>query len=166
MPSKAIVAPPREVASAKATEVTNAASAEVTSAEVASAEAAHMASAEAAHVASAEATTTVASATTTVSSASAATATGICSTRGKKASGKHCACQNHHHSSSHHILLWVGWHFPPQGLVKRRRAQGRQTPSSRWRENGDAYLQSLLNSRSIIGNENAARPESKVGVRH
>jgi hypothetical protein len=60
---------------------------------------------EAAHVASAEAThVTTAEAATAVSSASAAPATaGLC-TGGKKAAGKHCACQNHHHSSSHDIL--------------------------------------------------------------
>jgi hypothetical protein len=41
---------------------------------------------------------------TKVSSASASTAApGLCA-RGKKAAGKHCACQNHHHSSSHDIL--------------------------------------------------------------
>jgi hypothetical protein len=41
-------------------------------------------------------------AATTVSSATTA-APGLCA-RGKKAAGKHCACQNHHHSSFHDIL--------------------------------------------------------------
>jgi hypothetical protein len=63
---------------------------------VASAKATHVASAKAAHVASTKA------APATVSSATTAAA-GLC-TRGKKAAGKHCACQNHHHSSSHDIL--------------------------------------------------------------
>jgi hypothetical protein len=78
-------------------------------ADAASAEAAHVASAKAAHVASAKAAAEVASATTTVSSA-AATATAGLGISGKKAAGKHGACQNHHHSSSHDILLleWAG----------------------------------------------------------
>jgi hypothetical protein len=64
------------------------------------------ASAEATHVASAKAAAHVASATT-VSSA-AATATAGLGISGKKAAGKHGACQNHHHSSSHDIFL-LGW---------------------------------------------------------
>jgi hypothetical protein len=64
---------------------------------VTSTKAAHVASAKATHVASAKA------APATVSSATTAAAAGLC-TRGKKAAGKHCTCQNHHHSSSHDIL--------------------------------------------------------------
>jgi hypothetical protein len=51
------------------------------------------------HVAPAEAT----HAATMSSTPSASAASGLC-TRGKKAAGKHRACQNHHHSSSHDIL--------------------------------------------------------------
>jgi len=70
-------------------------------ADAASAEAADAASAEAADVASAKAAAEVASATT-VSSATA-TATAGLGISGKKATGKHGACQNHHHSSYHDI---------------------------------------------------------------
>jgi hypothetical protein len=75
--------------------------------------AAHVTSTEATHVAPAEAAAHMASAesATTVSSASAA-ATGLCIC-GKKAAGKHCACQNHHHSSSHDILHLRWADFPP-----------------------------------------------------
>jgi hypothetical protein len=74
---------------------------------VASAKAAHVTPAKAADVASAKATD-VASAATTVSAATA-TAAGLC-TRGNKAAGKQCACQDHHYSSSHDIspLEWAG----------------------------------------------------------
>jgi len=87
-----IDAKPADVISTKTANATAVKAAHVTPAEAA----AHMASAESA---------------TTVSSASAAAA-GLC-TRGNKAAGKHCACQNHHHSSSHDILhlSWAG--FPP-----------------------------------------------------
>jgi hypothetical protein len=79
---------------------------------VASSEASHVASAEASHVASAEAAH-VASAAPTVSSAPAAA--GL-RPSGKKAAGKHRACQNHHHSSSHDILLLDGWMFRQMAL--------------------------------------------------
>jgi alpha-D-ribose 1-methylphosphonate 5-triphosphate diphosphatase PhnM len=75
----------------------------------------HAASIEATHVTSAEATT--------MSSATAAAAAGLC-TRGKKAAGKHGACQNHHHSSSHDILHCDGRTIRP-GIVRRRRASAR-----------------------------------------
>src|ERR1700737_2970254 len=133
-------------------------------AKVTSAEARHVPSAETTDVASAE-TAHMASAThmataTSVSSATAAAA-GLC-TSGKKAAGKHCTCQNHHHSSSHDILLWNGREFPPQSLVRRRRIRGRQTPASRWTEDGDTYLSPLLNSRSIFLIEaGAARTKGK-----
>jgi hypothetical protein len=95
----------------------------VTSAEathVTSSEAAHVTSAKAAHVASA--TTSMSSATTSVTAATAAA--GLC-TSGKKAAGKHCACQNHHHSSSHDILLWDGRDIPPQDQTLARKRQRR-----------------------------------------
>jgi hypothetical protein len=91
--------------------VTSANACEVISAKashVASSEASHVASAEATHVASA--TAHVASAATTVSSASAPAAAGL-RPSGKKAAGKHRACQNHHHSSFHDILLLDGRMF-------------------------------------------------------
>jgi hypothetical protein len=64
---------------------------------------------------------------TTVSTATAAAAPGLCA-RGKKAAGKHCACQNHHHSSFHDILHFIGRIAPPQDLVRHWRVQhgGRQ----------------------------------------
>jgi hypothetical protein len=80
------------------------------------AKAVHVTSTEATHVASAETATTVSSATT-------AAAAGLC-TRGKKAAGKHCACQNHHHSSSHDILHCDGRTFRP-GIVRPWRVSAR-----------------------------------------
>jgi hypothetical protein len=79
-------------ADAIATETSDATA--VKAADATATEAAHVASAEAAHVTTAEAATAVSSASATA---------GLC-TGGKKAAGKHCACQNHHHSSSHDIL--------------------------------------------------------------
>src|SRR5258706_6109242 len=78
--------------------------------DAASAEATEMASAKtAAHVASTKTAAHVTSATTTMSTTAAAAAClGI---SGKKAAGKHGACQNHHHSSSHDFLL-LGWAGP------------------------------------------------------
>jgi hypothetical protein len=67
-------------------------------ADATSVKAADMTSTEAADVASTKTTHTA-----TMSSASTPSAAGLCSC-GKKAAGKHCACQNHHHSSSHDIL--------------------------------------------------------------
>jgi hypothetical protein len=137
----------RHVTSAKASDVTSAEATDVTSTEatdVTSAKAAHVASATTAHVASAT--------TTSVSSATATSTAGLGIT-GKKAAGKHCTCQNHHHSSSHDILLWNG----ATGLVRRWRFRERHTPTSRWTEDGDAYLLPLLNSRSMNLTECAAR---------
>src|SRR5258708_18718512 len=52
-------------------------------------------------------------------------------------------------------LQWAD--FPPQGLVRRRRFRERQTPTSRWTEDGDASLSSLLNSSSMNLTEYAVR---------
>jgi hypothetical protein len=82
----------RHVASAETAYATSAEATDVTSAEatdVTSAKAAHMASAT----------------TTSMSTAAAAATAGLC-VRGKKAAGKHRACQDHHYSSSHDILLF------------------------------------------------------------
>jgi hypothetical protein len=122
-----------DATSAKATDAASAKTADVTSAE-----ATHMATTKAAHMASTAAT-----------SMATATATAGLRVSGKKAAGKHCACQNHHHSSSHDILLWDGRDFPPQGLVRRWRVRGRQMPTSRWSEDEDVDLSLPLNSRSI-----------------
>src|SRR6267142_1215084 len=81
-----------DATSAKATDAASAKTADVTSAE-----ATHMATTKAAHMASTAAT-----------SMATATATAGLRVSGKKAAGKHCACQNHHHSSSHNILRWDG----------------------------------------------------------
>jgi hypothetical protein len=130
--------------------------------DAASAEATEMASAKAAaHVASTKTAAHVTSATTTMSTAAAATAgLGI---SGKKAAGKHGACQNHHHSSYHDISP-----FGMGGTFRHRISSDvgvcqRQTPTSRWTGDGNACLSSLLNSGSTIGVQYPAR--SKVSVR-
>jgi len=120
------------------------------------------ASAEATDVTSAKAAAHVATATTTVSSATA-TATAGLGISGKKAAGKHGACQNHHHSSYHDISP-----FGMGGTFRHRISSDvgvcqRQTPTSRWTGDGDACLSSLLNSGSTIGVQYPAR--SKVSVR-
>jgi hypothetical protein len=101
-----IAANAANVASAKTPDVIAANSSDVTTAK-----STHVGSAKASHVASAEPTTHVAPAkaahTTTMPSTSS-TAAARLSARGKKAPGKHRACQNHHHSSSHDILHLVG----------------------------------------------------------
>jgi hypothetical protein len=88
--AKMSVAHARHVASAKASEVSCAKASDVTAA-------------KAAHVTSTEAAATAEAAPTVSSTTSASAASGL-RTRGQKAAGKHCACQNHHHSSSHDIL--------------------------------------------------------------
>jgi len=103
--TKVIVA---HVTSAKAAHVTSAKASHVTAAK-----AAHAGSAKAAHVTAAKATHMAATATAThmASTATAtATAAGL-GTRGNKAAGKQCTCQNHHRSSSHDILQLVGRTF-------------------------------------------------------
>jgi hypothetical protein len=171
--AEVIVAHARDVTCAEATDVpsnvTSANSSDVGSAkaaDVSSAKAAHVAAAKAAHVTSATAAH-MASATTTVASATAAAPAGL-RTSGNKAAGEQRSCQNHHHSSSHEILLWDRRHFPPQGLVERWRLQRRQTPLSRWTEDGDAYLSSLLNSRLSELKRGCARtrraPDQQLGI--
>jgi hypothetical protein len=99
--AKVIVVQARHMIGAKATDAISTETADATSvkaADMTCTEAAHLASTEAIHVTSAEAAHTA-----TVSSTPSATAARLC-TRGKKAAGKHCACQNHHHSSFHDIL--------------------------------------------------------------
>jgi hypothetical protein len=97
-----IAADAADVASAKTSDVIAANSSDVTTA-------------KSTHVASAKAAAHMASAATTVSSAAAATTAGLC-TRGKKAAGKQCTCQNHHRSSSHNILHLVGRTFRHRAL--------------------------------------------------
>jgi hypothetical protein len=101
--AKVLMADVRKLASANATDAisTKTSDASATKAShVTSTKATHMASAKASH------------APATVSSAPTATAAaaGLCP-RGKKAAGKHGACQNHHHSSSHDILHLDGRTF-------------------------------------------------------
>jgi hypothetical protein len=101
-----------DVASAKASDVIAAHRSDVAtakSAHVATAKSAHVATAKAAHVAAATATHM---ATTTTATATAA---GLC-TRGNKAAGKQCTCQNHHRSSSHNILHLDGRTFRHRAL--------------------------------------------------
>jgi hypothetical protein len=98
--AKTIMIQARHVIAAKATDVVSAKTSDATAAKAADAT-----STEATHVASAKAAA--------MSSTSAA-ATGLC-TGGKKAAGKHSACQNHHYSSSHDILHLRWADFPPRG---------------------------------------------------
>ncbi len=103
-----------DVASAKTSDVIPANSSDVTTAKsthVTSTKTAHVASAKAAHVTSAATTTT----TVSSPSSSAAAAAGFC-TRGNKAAGKQCTCQNHHRSSSHNILHLDGRTFRRRAL--------------------------------------------------
>jgi hypothetical protein len=90
------------------TETSDASSAQAT--HVTSTKVTHMASVKGTHAA-----TTVASAKATHTTAAAPATAGLCS-RGQKAAGQHCGCQNHHHSSSHDILHLVGRIAPPQEL--------------------------------------------------
>jgi hypothetical protein len=96
--AEVIVVQARHVTAAKAADVISTKTSNATAAK-----AAHVTSAKTTHVAPAEAAHTTTMSTTTA----AAAAAGLC-TRGKKAAGKHRACQNHHHSSSHDILHWMG----------------------------------------------------------
>jgi hypothetical protein len=91
--AKVIVVQACHMIGAKATDAISTETADTTSVKAAA-----MTSTEATHVTSAESAHTAA-----MSSTPSATAARLC-TRGKKAAGKHCACQNHHHSSSHDIL--------------------------------------------------------------
>ena len=97
-----------DVVSAETSDATNAQATHVTTAKVAHT-GTDVTSAKAAHTA------------TTVSSPATA-APGLCA-RGKKAAGKHRACQNHHRSSSHNILHLIGRIAPPQDLVRHWRVQ-------------------------------------------
>jgi hypothetical protein len=102
MPSnaKVLTADVRHLANTGATDAISTKTSDATATKashVTSTKATHMASAKASHAA------------TTVSSAATAAA-GLCP-RGKKAAGKHGACQNHHHSSSHDILHLDGRTF-------------------------------------------------------
>jgi hypothetical protein len=87
----------------------------------------HMTSTQATHVASAEAAHTA-----TMSSTPSATAACLC-TRGKKAAGKHYACQNHHHSSSHDILHQDGQTFCPDFQTLARLSEVNANVAMSWR---------------------------------
>jgi hypothetical protein len=91
------------------------------------AQATHMTAANVTHTGTDVTSAKAAHTATKVSSASASAAPGLCA-RGKKAAGKHCACQNHHRSSSHDILHLIGRIVPSQDLVRHWRVQfsGRQ----------------------------------------
>jgi hypothetical protein len=128
--AKTIMIQARHVIAAKATDVISARISNATAAkaadatstkatDVASAKAAHVTSTEATHVAPAKAAHTAAMSSTT------AAATGLC-TGGKKAAGKHSACQNHHYSSSHDILHLRWADFPPRGPVRRWRISAKE----------------------------------------
>jgi hypothetical protein len=93
--AKVIVVHVGHVTGAKATDVASAKTSDVTTAK-----STHVTSTKTAHVASA---------------ASAAASASLC-TRGNKAAGKQCACQNHHRSSSHNILHFDGRTFRHRAL--------------------------------------------------
>lgn len=99
--AKVIVVHVGNVTGAKATDVASAKTSDVTTAK-----STHVTSTKTAHVASAKATH--------VAAAAAASAS-LC-TRGNKAAGKQCACQNHHRSSSHNILHFDGRTFRHRAL--------------------------------------------------
>jgi hypothetical protein len=86
------------------------------------AQATHMTAANVTHTGTDVTSAKAAHTATKVSSASATAAPGLCA-RGKKAAGKHCACQNHHRSSSHDILHLIGRIVPSQDLVRHWRVQ-------------------------------------------
>jgi hypothetical protein len=113
--AEVIVVQARHVTAAKAADVISTKTSNATATK-----AAHVTSAKTTHVAPAEA------AHTTTMSTTAAAAAGLC-TRGKKAAGKHRACQNHHHSSSHDILHSKWADFPPQGSVRRWRVSAKES---------------------------------------
>jgi hypothetical protein len=85
------------------------------------AQATHTSAANVAH-AGTDVTSAKAAHTATKVSSSSAAAPSLCA-RGKKAAGKHCACQNHHRSSSHDILHLIGRIIPSQDLVRHWRVQ-------------------------------------------
>jgi hypothetical protein len=108
-----IGAKPTDVASAKTSDVIPANSSDVTTAngsDVTTTKSTHVTSTKTAHVASAKAAHA-----THVASAAASAAPSLC-TRGNKAAGKQCACQNHHRSSSHNILHLDGRTFRHRAL--------------------------------------------------
>jgi hypothetical protein len=111
----------RHATRAKAVDVVSAETSDATAAQ-----ATHVTAADVTHTGTDVTSAKAAHAATTVSSATTA-APGLCA-RGKKAAGKHCACQNHHHSSSHDSLHLIGRIAPPQDLVRHWRVQhsGRQ----------------------------------------
>jgi hypothetical protein len=153
MPSKAkvLTADVRHPADADATDAifTKTSDATATKAShVTSAKATHMASAKASH------------APATVSSATTTAAAGL-RPRGKKATGKHGACQNHHHSSSHDILHLDGRTFRHRawsdfGLSEQRKAK--VAMHWRWRR----LLLLLLNSRPSRSQQVAREPDRRV----
>jgi hypothetical protein len=123
MPSNAKVAlvDMRHATRVKAVDVISAETSDATDAQ-----ATHVTAADVTHTGTDVTSAKAAHPATTVSSAATA-APGLCA-RGKKAAGKHCACQNHHHSSFHDILHLIGRIAPPQDLVRHWRVQhgGRQ----------------------------------------
>jgi hypothetical protein len=99
--AKVIVVHVGHVTGAKATDVASAKTSDVipaNSSDVTTAKSTHVTSTKATHVASA-----------------AASAASLC-TRGNKAAGKQCTCQNHHRSSSHNILHLDGRTFRHRAL--------------------------------------------------
>jgi hypothetical protein len=107
------------------------------------AQATHVTSANVTHTGT-DVTSAKAAHTATVSSAATA-APSLCA-RGKKAAGKHCACQNHHHSSSHDILHLIGRIVPPQDLCQTLACSAQWTSTSRYNGDENAQLFSQLNS--------------------
>ena len=126
----------RHATSAKASDVVSAETSDATDAQ-----ATCVASAKGTHTAA-----TVASAKATHTAPTAPATPGLCA-RGKKAAGKHCACQNHHHS--HDILHLIGRTVPPQDLVRYWRVQesGRQRRDTMEMRTLSFFLNSIFRSR-------------------
>jgi hypothetical protein len=129
----------RHATRAKAVDVVSAETSDATNAQ-----ATHVTAANVTHTGTDVTSAKAAHAATTVSTA----APGLCA-RGKKAAGKHCACQNHHHSSSHDILHLVGRIAPPQDLVRYWRVQqsGRQRRDTMEMRTLGCFLNSIFRSR-------------------
>jgi hypothetical protein len=132
----------RHATRANAVDVVSAETSDATDA----AQATHVTAANVAHTGTDVTSAKAAHPATTVSSAATA-APGLCA-RGKKAAGKHCACQNHHHSSFHDILHLVGRIAPPQDLVRYWRVQqsGRQRRDTMEMRTLSCFLNSIFRS--------------------
>jgi hypothetical protein len=128
----------RHATRAKAVDVVSAETSDATSAQ-----ATHVTAANVTHTSTDVTSAKAAHAATTVSTAATA-APGLCA-RGKKAAGKHCACQNHHHSSFHDILHLIGRSCSAAGPCQTLACSAQWTPASRYNGDENGWLLSQLN---------------------